>query len=668
MPQPLRSVDHKEMAKRVQSQISSSLADLKSDEPIICNVCLSVYDEGPRLPLTLACHHSFCAACIADSLLTPEDRNKVFCPLCKTKTILDRRGIAGLPINEQSLEFVRNLEIRKQMELMEQQREMDQRFDPSMPPYPDVPSRVAYPLWAAKPSEPGQPKGILKNNPKQQRHVRMGTRPVGQPGLNNGAPKRSNGAAMVCSQCEAERAEKQEGASVAQQHAVIVRSVDRLHPPPNSFFSNETKQPHPATETSDQERHLTNGSDDMEGERMEEAGSTTYPFLPDLSADDNQQLSADLLSCRRNEDNIPGFLRPLSQNNDPTSITPDTTPGPIRGKNDLDPLPNGRIYPVNALLYMASAEGIPRDQIGSAGPEVTSSDPVLPPLTESQQVLPPSAKYVGRFGKYSDRRQPGSFSAPHRIVCSSDGARLAVSDLAGSVVHLFSSRGEFIVTFSTPETTGGVCFFTDGDLAVTTAKGVQVHAPNGIQKKVIPIVGVFAVAAFKQGFVTATRNRISVCRSLLGSVVHSINGKRDQGLLQKQTPFEEVTDIAVGPKDELCILESKVVLVMNEEGVVATVIHPTLESVCGPLGKAVALAVCPDDGSFVVADAGHRRVLLFGADGQFLRCLVKVEDSVQAGWSISGVAVTKSKKMFVVAKTKQMAEVRVYAILAPQPS
>ena len=657
------------MARRVQPQkISSSLADLKSDEPIICNVCLSVYDEGPRVPLTLPCRHSFCAVCIADTLMTPEDRNKIFCPLCKTKTILDRRGIAGLQVNEQSLEFVRSLEKRKQMELMELGGSMEPRLDPRMPPYPNVPVQIAYPLGAAKTSEPGQPKGILKNNQKQRRHVRMGTPGI----LNNGAVKSNNGAASAaCPQCEAERAEKlsasqaslsasQEGASVTtEEHAVVVKTVDRLHPPPNSFLSSETNHSHPAMEASNLERHPTNGSEDMESEVMKEESGTAV--LPDPSVGDSQQESADIVYCRRNDD-IPGFLSPIFQVQDPTRVVPDTTPGPIRGSNDSEAQPNGRIYPVSALLYMASTEGIPRDQIGSAVQEVTSADPVLPPLTESQGALPPSAKYVGRFGKYSDRRQPGSFGAPHRIVCSADGARLAVTDLAGSVVHLFSSRGEFIVTFATPDITGGVCFFAEGDLAVTTAKGVQVHASNGIPKKTIPIAGVFAVAAFKQGFVAATRNRISVCRSLLAPVVHSINGKRDSGLLQKQIPFEEITDVAVSPKDELCILESKVVFVMNEEGVVATVIRPDLQSACGPLGRAVALAICPADGSFVVADAGHRRVLLFGPDGQFLRCLANVEDSVHSGCNVSGVAVTKSKRMFIVASTKQMAEVKVYAI------
>lgn len=327
----------------------------------------------------------------------------------------------------------------------------------------------------------------------------------------------------------------------------------------------------------------------------------------------------------------------------------------------------GRIYPLTALLSMASAEGVPVDQLASAGPQMTSE---LSPLTEAQRRLPSNAKYVGRFGNYSANRQPGSLQRPQKMAVSSDGTRLAVVDSQRQGVHVFSSKGEFVHFFVVPNVTGAVAFLVDDHLAVTTAVGVQVHLMNGVHRKSIPVAGggggsssnagVLAVAPLKQGFVAASRNRISVCRSLVSPVVHSINGKRDAQLTRKLIPFEEIVDVAVSSRGELCILEAKVVFVTDEDGLILMSIRPDEASPCGPIGRGLALASCPEDRSIVIVDDGLRRVLLFGPEGQFVNCLLNFYDRFSSDANINGIAVTKSNKLFLVSTGDKMAEVRAY--------
>lgn len=610
-------------------------AEKHSDDPIVCKVCLACYSDGPRLPLVLHCRHTFCALCIADSLMTPEDRSKVFCPLCKSKTALGRKGIAGLPVNEASLELIKDLEKRKQLELMEREGGLTAGSDRNSPSNIDGPSRqIANPLGSSKPvTKPGQPKGILKVKPKQT---------LFQTGNNSSQSAMENGRGRI-----------------SEAHTVVVKSVHRLHPPPQgSDF--DVAQSLDAS-TGEAQRNLGGGYNGLDISEVDIA----FPDEEQMISNQNNQ--PDILTSLP-PGRIPDFLQPTTKSTEPNFIIQDTTADPYRIDNPTitsSQDPNSRIYPINALLYMASSEGIPLDQLGSSDPEMTSelsiSSSSSSSLTESQRTLPSNAKYVGRFGNHSEKRQPGSFQSPKRISCSSDGTRLAISDPGGHGVHLYSSKGEFSGFFNVLATTGGICFLVDDHLAVATATGVQVHLVNGTHKKTIPISGVLAVAPLRQGFVAASRNRVSVCKSLVGSVVHSINGKRDAQLSNKLVPFEEIVDIAVNSKGELCILEAKFVLITDEEGVVLTSIQPNQDSPCGPIGRGIALASCPEDQGIVVVDEGNRRVTLFGPDGHFIQGLLNLDHSGSApNGEICGVVITNSRRMFVVSAGNKMAEVRAY--------
>lgn len=616
-----------------------------SDDVIVCKVCLTCYDDGPHLPLLLHCRHTYCGLCIADCLTRPEDRSVVLCPLCKVKTGLRRKGLAGLQVNQTSLEAVRKLakeeeESRPTSSSTKQQPRGEHSSSQGQ--------MAALPLNVAK--QEFQLKGILKVRPKQ---ALLNRHEVLRHDLRYSHARNSS------------QNDKENGVeTVSEVDRVIVKSVDHLHPPPqqsNLDSVQASATDHPGDAIIPDEDHSTNAFDISEADFAfpEEEKMTSNPpsaILNSLPPDETP-----LHFIRR---------RSAESNDDRPPIVDDIERGPFGVGAGEEELGRGRIYPLTALLSMASAEGVPVDQIASAGLQMTSE---LSPLTEAQRRLPSNAKYVGRFGNYSANRQPGSLQRPQKMAVSSDGMRLAVVDPQRQGVHVFSSKGEFVHFFVVPNATGAVAFLVDDHLAVTTTVGVQVHLMNGVHRKSIPVggggggggsssnsAGVLAVAPLKQGFVAASRNRISVCRSLVSPVVHSINGKRDAQLTRKLIPFEEIVDVAVSSRGELCILEAKVVFVTDEDGLILTSIRPDEASPCGPIGRGLALASCPDDRSIVIVDDGLRRVLLFGPEGQFVSCLLNFNDRFSSDATVNGIAVTKSKRLFLVSTGDKMAEVRAY--------
>lgn len=620
------------MAKLIRHR-RDVMSENRSDDVIVCKVCLTCYDDGPHLPLLLLCRHTFCGLCIADCLTRPEDRSVVLCPLCKVRTGLTRKGLAGLQVNQTSLEAVRKLAKEKQSQPTGRESSTKHRSADASS------QQMASPPNSAEPTF--QLKGILKVRPKQtllSKHEVLRTDDLRySPDRNSSQNEKENG-----------------GEKVSEVHKVIVKSVHHLHPPPQ--HSNLDSVQSSATDTGDASRpnadRSTNSFDisEVDFRIPEEENMTSNPpaILNSLS---------------------PDFVKPRSaEPNDRHPIVTDIEQGPFlmdggqSSESSQDP-GRGRLYPLTALLSMASAEGVPLDQItSSAGQQMTSE---LSPLTEAQRRLLSNAKYVGRFGNYSTAHQPGSLQRPQKIAVSSDGTRLAIVDSQRQGVHFYSSKGEFVHFFSVLDATGGVAFLVGDHLAVTTAAGVQVHLMNGVHRKSIPVAaagasGVLAVAPLRQGFVAVSRNRISVCKSLVSPVVHSINGKRDAQLTSKLIPFEEIVDVAVSSRGELCILEAKAVFVTDEDGLIVTSIRPNEDSPCGPIGRGQALALSPDDRSIVVVDCGLRRVLLFGTEGQFVGCLLNFHDGFSSDANINGVVVTKSKKLFLVSIGDKMAEVRAY--------
>ena len=75
----------------------SEVADGISDEFITCPVCSNAYDN----PKVLPCMHSFCEACLKDSLEQSNIRSgqSFLCPICKYQCLVPKRGVTSFPNN-----------------------------------------------------------------------------------------------------------------------------------------------------------------------------------------------------------------------------------------------------------------------------------------------------------------------------------------------------------------------------------------------------------------------------------------------------------------------------------------------------------------------------------------------------------------------------------------
>ena len=79
---------------------SPNISPKRSHSPIIrnlqCGLCLQSFNDARILP----CLHSFCADCLEKSCLQySETSPSVYCPVCMDETLLNSRGIEGLPKN-----------------------------------------------------------------------------------------------------------------------------------------------------------------------------------------------------------------------------------------------------------------------------------------------------------------------------------------------------------------------------------------------------------------------------------------------------------------------------------------------------------------------------------------------------------------------------------------
>ncbi|XP_035665663.1 E3 ubiquitin-protein ligase TRIM56-like [Branchiostoma floridae] len=74
---------------------SSSLLSQISDDFLECKVCYEPY----KIPKVLACLHTFCLECLEQSVEKQGERNRVFCPTCRTPTSLPEGGVTKLKDN-----------------------------------------------------------------------------------------------------------------------------------------------------------------------------------------------------------------------------------------------------------------------------------------------------------------------------------------------------------------------------------------------------------------------------------------------------------------------------------------------------------------------------------------------------------------------------------------
>lgn len=78
---------------------SPNISPKRSHSPIRnlqCSLCLQSFNDARILP----CLHSFCADCLEKSCLQySETAPSVYCPVCMDETLLNSRGIEGLPKN-----------------------------------------------------------------------------------------------------------------------------------------------------------------------------------------------------------------------------------------------------------------------------------------------------------------------------------------------------------------------------------------------------------------------------------------------------------------------------------------------------------------------------------------------------------------------------------------
>ncbi|CAH1254742.1 TRIM56 [Branchiostoma lanceolatum] len=78
-----------------EAMASSSLLSQISDDFLECKVCYEPY----KTPKVLACLHTFCLECLEQSLEKQGERNRLFCPTCRTATCVPEGGVRKLKDN-----------------------------------------------------------------------------------------------------------------------------------------------------------------------------------------------------------------------------------------------------------------------------------------------------------------------------------------------------------------------------------------------------------------------------------------------------------------------------------------------------------------------------------------------------------------------------------------
>ena len=83
-------------------ETSQILAEL-TDE-LQCAIC----NDQLKKPKYLQCHHSFCEECLQQLAKTPTGRRQrdIVCPLCREKSRIPRKGVAGFKTNVMALNLL----------------------------------------------------------------------------------------------------------------------------------------------------------------------------------------------------------------------------------------------------------------------------------------------------------------------------------------------------------------------------------------------------------------------------------------------------------------------------------------------------------------------------------------------------------------------------------
>jgi len=248
-------------------------------------------------------------------------------------------------------------------------------------------------------------------------------------------------------------------------------------------------------------------------------------------------------------------------------------------------------------------------------------------------------------------------------------------DPGNETLQAFSTNGECLAIFSVAEITAA-CFLDESLLAVSCSRGVELYKINGRLICTIPLSPAVAIARYKDGYVAAHQNRLSIGdRNPSTSVrVHKISGFL-QGGSTRITPFENITDVAVGNAGEICVLDGRSVLIINYDGHLTSVINLASLMVDVPpevltevmhggkdLFHPYAIAVEPSHGLIIISDMKNRYVSAFAlSGGGFIRCLVNLKDQVENGEIRAyGVAVNGADQLFLVLRAEGLAETAIY--------